>query len=391
MSKRVCIIGEADSDPKLVETALVSDFEITGTAVSIEEAIDLCNEQPPDIIILAYYSLDEVENDYIRLLRKARAIHAQPFRSLLLCSGRDAETAYALCCKEVFDDYLVNQPLQDVYQLRWAVRCALEIIHTSQEADVSNSNAVYDEFEQVLTGQLDGLTSISQTTRALHESSPVLTSKMSHELTRMMGNLGRSMESDQFSDSVKVHDIDKLVKHLQQFTKTQMVPVISTAQNGLIKDIQVIGSALDNQHARLTEANQSLQETKAAQYKPTVLLVDDDSDYRETLMDWLDESGYRVICATDVYSALNLVRKRRPDIVLMDYMMPGMNGIETSKLLNQTRPDDTDIPIIMLTGYGSRQVVEQAIGAGIVDFALKTTRFDKLSAKIKSHLLPPSQ
>lgn len=383
----VCIIGEADSDPTLVENVLANDFEVIGTPVTIDEAVQLCDEQPPDVLIFAYYSLAEIEDDYIRFLRKARAIHSHPFRSLLLCSGRDAESAYALCCKSVFDDYLVNQPLQDAFQLRWAVRCAFETLKNNHgEPNTLDGSLAYDQCRDVLGNQMEGLASIASANQALIENEPAISARLSKELARLVGELGKSMDAGHFNDALTVKDTGALLQHLTHFSQTQISPLVSKAQSLMSRQLQEIGTALNNQHTSLSEADQVLHQASAANHKPVILLVDDDDQYRETLEDWLDESGYRVISASNVYSAIALAQKTRPDLVLMDYMMPGMNGIETSKLLNQIVVDEADLPVIMLTGYGSRGLVEEAIGIGIVDFALKTTRFNHLDEKIKSHL-----
>jgi len=80
-----------------------------------------------------------------------------------------------------------------------------------------------------------------------------------------------------------------------------------------------------------------------------VLIVDDTPDNLAMLSDPLDDAGYMVLGALDGLSALNRVQRRRPDLILLDAMMPGLDGFETCRRL-KAMPASADIPVVFMTG-----------------------------------------
>ncbi len=93
-----------------------------------------------------------------------------------------------------------------------------------------------------------------------------------------------------------------------------------------------------------------------------ILVIDDDSDVRAFLADSLDELGYSVFDAEDGVSGLEQLEQVRPDLVLLDYAMPGMNGAEVARAARERRPD---VPIIFVTGYAESEQLEAALGADV--------------------------
>jgi DNA-binding NarL/FixJ family response regulator len=116
-----------------------------------------------------------------------------------------------------------------------------------------------------------------------------------------------------------------------------------------------------------------------------VLIVDDVPDNLAVLHDALDESGYTVLVATSGEAALQRAAQARPDIVLLDAVMPGMDGFEVARRLKADEATAT-IPIIFMTGLTETEHVVQAFGAGVVDYVTKPVRTRELIARIESHL-----
>jgi CheY-like chemotaxis protein len=82
--------------------------------------------------------------------------------------------------------------------------------------------------------------------------------------------------------------------------------------------------------------------------KICVLVVDDEPDFRELMTFWLSSRGYSVITASDGPHGIEMVKKKKPDIVFMDLRMPGMDGIEA---IDGIRKFDKDVPIIIISAY----------------------------------------
>ncbi len=104
-----------------------------------------------------------------------------------------------------------------------------------------------------------------------------------------------------------------------------------------------------------------------------VLIVDDVPDNLSVLHDALDEAGYTVLVAINGESALQRAAQALPDIVLLDAVMPGMDGFEVARRL-KAHPDTAHIPIIFMTGLTETEHVVAAFAAGGVDKVTKTIR-----------------
>ncbi len=90
----------------------------------------------------------------------------------------------------------------------------------------------------------------------------------------------------------------------------------------------------------------------------TILLADDEAHLRTLVRTTLDDPAYRILEAADGISALELARKEHPDLLVLDWMMPGMSGIDVATALRQD-PATAHIPIIMLTAKGQEKDKEQ--------------------------------
>jgi CheY-like chemotaxis protein len=85
----------------------------------------------------------------------------------------------------------------------------------------------------------------------------------------------------------------------------------------------------------------------------TVLIVDDNASARETVLAMLEPENYQIEQARDGFQALQMLRHTRPDLILLDVMMPGMDGFETCRRIRAT-PELAEVPIIMLTALDDR-------------------------------------
>lgn len=119
--------------------------------------------------------------------------------------------------------------------------------------------------------------------------------------------------------------------------------------------------------------------------RDTVLVVDDTPETLGLLTDTLDHAGFTVLIATDGASALDLVDQITPDLVLMDAVMPDMDGFETCRRMKQDKLL-SHMPIVFMTGLSETEHVVQGLAAGGVDYVTKPIVIDELLARIRVHL-----
>jgi CheY-like chemotaxis protein/DNA-binding CsgD family transcriptional regulator len=121
------------------------------------------------------------------------------------------------------------------------------------------------------------------------------------------------------------------------------------------------------------------------QASQVVLIVDDIPDNLAVLHDALDESGYTVLVANNGLTALERARQAVPDVILLDAVMPGMDGFEVCRRL---RADSVTraIPIIFMTGLTETEHVVAAFSAGGTDYVTKPVRQSEVLARIAAHV-----
>lgn len=126
-----------------------------------------------------------------------------------------------------------------------------------------------------------------------------------------------------------------------------------------------------------------IDETNAA--TPTLLIVDDTPDNIGLLVESLEENRYRIVVAQDGEEALQRAQFVLPDLILLDVMMPGIDGFETCRRLKAI---DTvrDIPVIFMTALTEVGDKVTAFGVGGVDYVTKPLRIEEVQARIKTHL-----
>ena len=95
--------------------------------------------------------------------------------------------------------------------------------------------------------------------------------------------------------------------------------------------------------------------------RPLILVVDDRVEDRETLRDILNERKYRAFVAKDGYEAIDIVRRSEFDIILLDIMMPGMDGMEVLEVVKEIKPN---IGVVMMTGYCSEGLAGKSLNKG---------------------------
>ena len=116
-----------------------------------------------------------------------------------------------------------------------------------------------------------------------------------------------------------------------------------------------------------------------------VLIVDDIPENLSLLHDALDESGYTVLVATNGESALQRARKSLPDVILLDAVMPGMDGFEVARRLKADFATH-HIPIVFMTGLTETEHVVAAFAAGGADYVTKPIRPAEVLARIAAHM-----
>jgi two-component system alkaline phosphatase synthesis response regulator PhoP len=116
-----------------------------------------------------------------------------------------------------------------------------------------------------------------------------------------------------------------------------------------------------------------------------ILVVDDERDITELVAFNLKEEGYEVITAIDGMQALNLARQHLPDLIVLDLMLPELDGVAVCEILHRL-PSTASIPVVMLTGWSTEQARKIGLQAGAAEYITKPFSPRDLVRRVKTIL-----
>jgi len=120
----------------------------------------------------------------------------------------------------------------------------------------------------------------------------------------------------------------------------------------------------------------------------TILVADDDPTIVRLLTLTLEQDGFRVVTANDGKTALRLARLERPALILLDWEMPGADGIEVTRALrNEADPVLRDVPLVLITAQSGVENTAAGFAAGVTDYLTKPFRPAHVRARVQAWLL----
>lgn len=119
--------------------------------------------------------------------------------------------------------------------------------------------------------------------------------------------------------------------------------------------------------------------------KNIILIVDDNQNNLDVLFDLLKKSGFKVLVALNGESAIKQIERIHPTLILLDVMMPGIDGFETCRRL-KTNPTTQDIPVIFMTALSETVNKVNGFQVGAVDYITKPFQYEEVLSRLKTHL-----
>ncbi|NQU18868.1 response regulator [bacterium] len=117
--------------------------------------------------------------------------------------------------------------------------------------------------------------------------------------------------------------------------------------------------------------------------KNKILMVDDETDFVEIMTQRIESWGYQVISASNGKEALDLFTDKKPDVIILDYLMPDINGID---LLKKIRILDRNVPVLMFSAKAETENVRDGMDLGIAAFIPKLSPFADTQANLRTAL-----
>lgn len=331
---RILVATDRASDGQMVKDMLRGEFEqVLVSTVADQAANDFENHQP-DVLILAFNTLAKAEQHYTGLSRLCKRLHTQPHRTLVLCDKSELHQAYAQCRDERFDDYVLFWPL-----IHDAPRLAMSVMRAWRDLLRARSAAVAVDMARQVRRMVE----------------------VERDLTDQLGQGRTHAEAANRSLDGIILDIDALKPR-----------DVGLRLRALKAEVQPFQQWLEDMNHRLEPhaACATTLSEMAERFQPVVLIVDDNAFERKLVGQLLEEALYDLVFAESGSEALAVMCDVRPDLILLDMDMPGINGLETLDRL-KVNPDLCSIPVMMITGHSGKDVVVKCLKAGAVDFSVK--------------------
>jgi CheY-like chemotaxis protein len=372
------IASDSPVEASLVKSLLEDEFEnilirLSETGVATESPKD-----GPCIFVLAFRELEKAEQYYLSVQRGERALASRSHRAILLCKQEDRGGAYDLCRRGLFDDYVVFWPMtHDPKRLPMAVHRALAELqcrtmeHPTVAAFAAQVRGIA-ELESMLSAQLrQGQEHIAGTGDALSQAARSITLA----LDDLRQRLGRSAPQGEAASDRQARVGAEFARSLDEHIHPQLRSLADC-----VSPLQQWASKVMADVAPQLESARALGEL-AARVRPNVLVVDDDEFQRSLLGRTLVSEGYEPIYAATGAEALNTLRRITPDVILLDFQMPDLDGVQVVKRL-KAEPRLANVPVIMITAVSNKNVVLESHSAGASDYIVKPFNRQALTSKL---------
>jgi CheY-like chemotaxis protein len=364
----VLVVSESTTDGVLIKTLLKEDFDNVVTlncpAANLPAAEFL--ELHPKVLLLAFREIDKAEQCYLGLYRSHGSGALEPHRAVLLCTKETVKQAFGLCRRGLFDDYVLFWPMTyDAPRLRMTVHRALAELAASPHNSPSAG------------------TIAAQARRILE-----LEARLSHQLTRGQEHIeaaGHAVARAERDAATALGGLSSSILEAVESGRTpEMLSGVAAAigrcsEESVMPQFQNVTRSL----RPLTQWADEIQQTVSAhresgrtlgelstRVRPIVLIIDNDEHEQQRLADILEPDGYYVKFASSGTEALRQLHRSPVDIILIEYKLPELNGIEVTKLLKDD-PRLAAVPVIMISSNCDRDIVLGSRRVGAVDFIVK--------------------
>lgn len=381
-SARILVASDNAGDAAQILHQIKGEFAEIRASTEADMAVEDFEEFEPEVLILAFDSLEKAQGYALGLYRHSQKVSQLGHRSVLLCHKDEVRGAFDLCKKGSFDDYVLYWPhAQDGLRLSMCVWNAALLVTAPLALGPSN-------FELIAhVKQLGALQSLVEQQVSLGERHA---ESARGSLTQAERAVGRAIDelSERLSGrgATGIVDVKDPVGLTREFDRLKNDPV-SHAFKATAVAMAPAGSWPRQLEEKLVPHLGGLRAlgVKVRKVKPVVMVVEDDDFARKLIQKALDGTAYDVLLAPDGATALGLVRRIRPDLILMDVNLPDIDGVTLTQML-KALPHLVDIPVLMLSGEARRETLESSMSAGAAGFIVKPYTRDSLIAKLDRYL-----
>lgn len=358
---RILLIVDKVDEAKDLTHILRNDFAKYITTAFSHEAANYYRMIKPDLLMV---SCDEIASSQhvIEQINAAIAPQTIPY-TLLLTQSCETEEALSLLKKQIVNSFVSDRPLYEPYSVIASVSYGLNDVlkYRALNTELTRLNRCIDDMFELGDKRLQEIMS----------SSISYTADLSSELDQLHNDIQVASKPDGQLDSGFVNS------RLKSLNEEKVMFRGKELEAKLHQQRKFYQATKQEYEAHLSELSIQCEE----QEKVNALLIDDDEFYREAMITMVEETNINVFGVEGSHEGLRCLHDFTPDVILLDYEMPELNGIQVLERLKEDEQTSA-IPVIMLTGFNSRDIVKDSITSGASDFIVKPGSLDVLTEKI---------
>lgn len=322
---RILVATDSVDDANMILRQLKDDFEHLRASTRPERSIQDFEEYQPHVLVLAFDSLDKAERYYLGLYRLGNAMSQQTHRAVILCRQEEVNQVFDLCKRAYFDDYVLYWPhSRDGPRLAMSIWIACREITSTQPrgprpAELFEHAKHLADLERVIDHELS-------------------------DCEQLGVRIGHS----------EAGGAEPMATWAHKF-KNKLEPVLAGARELAVE---------------------------VRKMRPIVLVVEDDDLTRQLISRTLDPQAWELVFVGDAPSALGMLRRMLPDVVLMDIRLPGVDGLALTRQLKANQRL-ASIPVIVMTGNAMRETLLHAMEVGAAEFVVKPFTRESLTGKME--------
>ena len=375
---KILIATDSATDAEMVKNLLHPEYDAVFLSTDTDLAVADFDRHQPDVLVLAFNELEKSERYFLGLYRFSQVLNQHSHRTIILCTKEDVKRVYELCMKDYFDDYVLFWPMTfDASRLLMSVHNELRELSALR----SNLPSVAEFAAQArrlaeLEAKLDK--QVAQGTHHIEVASLAM-KQAERGIGSALDEFSQRIIAEAQPDPSSIKNPDALKSEINRFKQEQIHQHFSAAENSA-RPLKQWAQDMKQEYAPQMESVRTLN-AMAERVRPVILVVDDDEIQHKIISKQLDGGNYQLIPAFSGVQAMNILRKTKPDIVLMDFMMPDIDGMEVTRRIRKIN-QLAKIPVIMITGNSEQKTVIECIKSGANDFLVKPIDRDILISKI---------
>ncbi len=378
---RILVASDNADDAAQILRELADEFDNVRASTNPDKSVKDFEEYAPDVLVLAFDGLEKAQRYYLGLYRLGQSLPPNSHRTVILCNREELRSVVELCKKEYFDDYVLYWPhSHDGSRLAMSIRIACREM-TAVRARPTHSLELLahakhvDELDQILGAELSDVRQASSALRSI--------SSLEKDVADAIEGFSDRLTNGAAAGWVDVKDKKELAREIDQLKHQQI---------GLARRCGEVGVA--SLHANARRIKDRLEPTLARtrhlaeelrRIRPVVMVVEDDEFARELVGRTLDPQAWDAVYVADGIAAMSQLRRMRPDVILMDIRLPGIDGVSLTQRLKAS-PTLADIPVIIMTSDARREILANSVAAGAAAFVVKPFSREVLTTKLEQVL-----